>query len=156
GLTDNDGRAVFNLDVGDHILAATAPGYIFNTFDTMNVTGADNDTIVGYRFNPGSPALADLCRVYGFIHGIGGEPVEGVLITAHLPDGVVRHNSTIISPYKQSVISDSSGYFHIDLIRSTDLTPSGAKYLISATYPAGTVLKKKITVPDLTEWQLSW
>lgn len=156
GATDNDGGTSFNLDAGSYVVSATAPGYSFDTDHPLTITGADYDTIFGSRFNPGTPASADLCRVYGYFQGIDGQPIEDVQVTAHIAAGVVRHNSTIISPYRAGALTDTNGYFQLDLIPSDELTPAGTKYNISAVYPAGTVMKKKIIVPDLTEWQLSW
>ena len=77
-------------------------------------------------------------------------------MTAQLTAGVVRHGSLIISPYKRTVISDSSGYFHLDLIPSELLNPSSAEYLISAVYPSGTILKKHLLVPDQSSWLITW
>jgi len=79
-----------------------------------------------------------------------------VTVEAQLTEGVVRHEGVIISPYKVIAASDSLGYFYLDLIPSTKLMPGDTKYQISAAYPAGTVLKKKIQVPDVASWQLSW
>lgn len=156
GATGMSGQVQFNLDTGLYILSVLAPGYIFAAYDTVWVNEASYDSVIGSHFDPGSPASADLCRVYGFVYDINGVPLEGVQIMAQLTEGVVRHGTTIISPYMQSVLSDTAGYFYMDLIPSEVLTPTGMKYLISVTYPAGTILKKKIEVPDMATWQLTW
>ncbi len=156
GATGSEGTAVFNLDSGGYVVSTFAPGYIFSTYDTITVSGTTSDSIAGYRFDPGSPPVGDLCRVYGFIYGIDGRPVEGVRVDAQITDGVVRHNSTIISPYRKSVVTDSTGYFYLDLIPSDKLAPPQTEYLITATYPAGTILKKKIQVPAGDNWLLAW
>ncbi len=156
GATASNGRASFNLDTGQFILSATAPGYIFGAFDTVHVVGITTDSLRGYHFDPGQPASGDLCRVYGFIYGIDGRPLEGVVVAAELLEGTARHDGVIISPYRLTARSDSTGYFYLDLIPSEGLAPTDAKYLLSATYAAGTIWKRKIVVPTAPSWQLSW
>ncbi|MDD4052780.1 MAG: carboxypeptidase-like regulatory domain-containing protein [candidate division Zixibacteria bacterium] len=156
GHTDVGGKADFNLDTGRYIVSTTAPGYLFSAFDTISVTGGGGDTIRGHHFDPGTPSAPGLCRVYGFVYDVGGEPVEGVTVEAQLTGGGARHEGVIISPYRVTASSDSTGYFSLDLIPSSSLVPGDTKYLISATYLAGTILKKKIHVPEITSWQMSW
>ena len=156
GLTNIDGTIAFNLDPGAYLISAFAPGYNFIANDTLVVSGPGVDTVFGTAFDPGTPASPDLCRVYGYLYGIDGLPIEGVAVTAQLTEGVVRHGSLIISPYKKTVISDQDGYFQIDLIPSEALNPTGTAYLISAVYPSGTILKKHLTVPDQSSWSISW
>jgi hypothetical protein len=156
GITGSDGIVLFNLDSSLYIASAFAPGYIFAAYDSLIVVGATNDSINGQCFDPGNPSSPDLCRVYGFLYGIDGLPIEGVTVMAQLTEGVVRHGSLIISPYKRTAVSDSLGYFFIDMIPSASLNPSATTYLISATYPSGTILKKTLTVPDTSSWSLTW
>ena len=131
-------------------------GYIFSVFDTAVVTGADLDSLIGYSFDPGSPAFGDLCRVFGFIYGVNGEPLEDVEVTAQLEESSIRYNNTIISPYYARTATDSSGYFYLDLIPSDNLDPTGKKYTITATYAAGMILKKRVIVPVGESWLISW
>lgn len=156
GYTGVDGSAAFNLDVGQYVVSSTAPGYLFSAHDTVTVSGAGGDTLAGYRFDPGTPSPPGLCRVYGFIYAVGGQPIEGVTVEAKLIGGAVRHDEIIVSPYTVTATSDSLGYFFLDLIPSSRFTPDDATYQISAAYPAGTVWKKKIHVPDIVSWRLSW
>jgi len=94
--------------------------------------------------------------MYGFFYGLDGQPVEGVTVTAALTGGAVRHDSLIISPFERVAVSDSAGYFYIDLIPSNDFDPSGTAYMITASYPAGSVLKKRVEIPQSSGWLLSW
>ncbi len=150
------GTVDFNLDSGKYILATTAPGYLFNVYDTIVVSGSGVDSVSGYSFDPGVPIADDLCRVYGFIYGIDGQAIEGVAVTAALPEGVARYGTAIISPYRVSTATDSTGYFYLDLIPSNSLIPSQTEYLVTAIYPSGTVLKKRVLVPDAENWLLVW
>lgn len=156
GYTDVEGTVSFNLDTSRYIVSTNAPGYLFPAYDTLTVSGAGYDTVSGYRFDPGTPSPPGLCRVYGFVYAVGGQPIEGVTVEAKLTDGAVRYDGVIISPYTVTTSSDSLGYFCLDLIPSSKFTPDDAVYQISAAYPAGTVWKKKIHVPDIASWQLSW
>jgi hypothetical protein len=156
GATGPDGAAGFNLDSGSYIISSFAPGYLFSAYDTIIVSANMQDTVAGSRFDPGSPANPNLCRMYGFFYGIDGQPLADVEVEVQLADGAARYDNILISPYKKSVKSDSSGYFSMDLIPSDDLNPGGSEYLISASYPAGAVLKKKLTIPRSSGWQLTW
>ncbi len=156
GATAPDGGVAFNLDPGQYVLSAFAPGYVFAVYDTIEVLGAESDTVCSYRFDPGNPSAPNLCRVYGFIYGVDGRPMEGVTVGAEITDGVVRYNSLIISPYRQTSTSDTAGYFYFDLIPSDDLNPAGTSYLITASSAAGAILNTQITVPRASEWQLDW
>jgi hypothetical protein len=156
GHTDSRGHAQFNLNADTLLVVAFAPGYIFHSFDTINVSGPGIDTVFGSSFDPGEPALLDLCRLYGFLYDIGGTPERGAEITAWLPSGVTRTGGAIISPYKKLTATDSTGYFYLDLIPSTLLTSGNAKYEITITRADGTILRQRIIVPDLPGYQLTW
>jgi len=156
GATGSDGVVRFNVDSGAYVVSPFAPGYVFSAYDTILVAGATVDTVIGVRFNPGNPASPNLCRMYGFFYGLDGQPVEGVTVTAALTGGAVRHDSLIISPFERVAVSDSAGYFYIDLIPSNDFDPSGTAYMITASYPAGSVLKKRVEIPQSSGWLLSW
>jgi len=154
--TLSGGYNVFNLDTDSFAVVAARAGYSFPALDTIVVSGAQADTISGYNISVGSPSSADLCRVYGYFYTIEGEPIEGVEVAAELAESGIRHNALIVSPYRQLVLTDSSGYFYLDLIPSSLLSPAGAAYRISAGYPAGTIIRKTVQVPDSTVWQLTW
>ncbi len=156
GATAPDGHVAFNLDPGQYVLSSFAPGYIFAAYDTIEVAGACADSTYAHRFDPGDPSAPNLCRVYGFIYGVDGRPLEGVTVGAEITDGVVRYNSLIISPYKQTATTDTAGYFYFDLIPSDDLNPAGTLYLITASSTSGTILNTQITVPRASDWQLDW
>lgn len=156
GTSAPDGHVAFNLDPSRYVLSAFAPGYIFAAYDTIDVAGAGDDSVYAFRFDPGNPSAPDLCRVYGFIYGVDGLPLEGVTVGAEIVDGVVRHNSIIISPYKRTATSDTAGYFYFDLIPSDDLTPAGTMYLITASSSSGAILNTQIAVPQSADWQLDW
>lgn len=156
GRTDIYGAATFNLDVDTYLVAATAPGYIFDAYDSVEIVGAGTDTLSGYAFDPGTPSSPSLCRVYGHLYGVSGLPAEGVRVAAFLPDGVVRSGTMIVSPFSIETTSDSAGYFYLDLIPSDSLVPTGSGYEFSITRTDGGILRQRLTVPVQSSWRLTW
>lgn len=157
GYSSSGGYTIFNVDAVDTFLVTgKSPGFVWPGDDTIVVVGSQTDSLFGYDIAVGTAASTNICRVYGYFYGIDGLPVEGVSVTARLTDGAVRHKGLIISPYRRTVQSDTAGYFYLDLIPSDSLNPAGTKYLISADYPSGTVLKKRLAIPDSSTWQMSW
>jgi len=156
GTSDILGVASFNLNVASYVAIASSPGYIFENFDTVVVSGSGLDTLYGYQFDPGTPADPDLCRVYGYLYDIEGNPEYDATVAAWLPSGVGRLGSTIVSPFRKETKTDNAGYFYIDLIPSADLTPATGKYEIAITLSDGTVLRERLLVPDLSSWMLTW
>jgi len=162
GTTSSTGRFTFTAQAPDtFLITGNATGYLWyglatSGTDTLIVAGNHIDTLSGYDITVDPPAAANLCRVYGYIHAIDGAPIDSVIVEARLDESGIRYVSTIISPYRIVTTTDAAGYFYFDLLPSTELTPAGAKYVISATYGPGIVLKKKITVPASPTWQITW
>ena len=156
GRTDINGRAGFNLDNGDFTVSATASGYLFAAFDTLSIAGAGTDTIFCDQFDPGLPNFPLLCRVYGHIFDAGGVPEEDVRVTAWLPSGVTTFGPAIIAPKEIATATDSTGYFYLDLIPSDSLAADDARYEFTFDRDDGSILRKRIEVPDSTSWRMTW
>ncbi|SYZ72436.1 hypothetical protein TRIP_C20551 [Candidatus Zixiibacteriota bacterium] len=154
--TGTDGKAAFNLAADSFLAVAFAPGYIFESYDTLIVEAANVDTIWGWRFDPGNPSAPELCRVYGFLYDISGNPENGAVVTAWLPSGVGRKDNSIISPFKTTALSDSAGYFYLDLIPNEKMIPANSKYEITITRTDGTILRQRVVVPESPSWLLTW
>jgi len=154
-MTGSTGEVGINVDSGTYVISATAPGYIFAAYDTIVVTASQTDTVSGYQFDPGTPSSPDLCRVYGYLYTAEGEAESGARISAWLPSGVTRLENLIISPAPVSVTSTDSGYFYLDLIPSS-LLNGEPKYEITINRTDGTILRKRVAVPDTDQWQLTW
>jgi len=155
GRTDPSGQVRFNLDAGSFLVIADAPGYLFAPFDTLTVTGATIATMAGRRFDPGTPAAPTLCRVYGFVYDVTGMPNPGAVVSAGLPKGVSRTDEMIVSPSAVTTVTDTAGYFYLDLIPS-DLLDGAPKYEVTIARTDGTILRKRITAPSQASWALSW
>lgn len=155
-VSSSQGSVGFNLDPDSFIVIAFSPGYLFNDADTIAVEAAGTDTIVGYRFDPGTPSSPELCRVYGWIFDASGAPEPDALISASLPSGVGRIESGIVSPFKVTTVSDSADYFFLDLIPNGSLIPDDSRYEITISRSDGTILRERLTVPQQSNWMLSW
>ncbi|MFQ5453788.1 MAG: hypothetical protein ACE5D6_06340, partial [Candidatus Zixiibacteriota bacterium] len=154
--SDNNGLASFNLNADSFLMVASSPGYLFNPYDTVIITGSSTDTVYGAQFNPGTPVSPNLCRVFGYLYDLNGSPDQEATVTAFLPAGVVRYDSLIISPYKVTSTTDSAGYFYLDLIPTDSLIPSGVSYEFTISRKDGTILRQRLTVPDTSNWRLVW
>ncbi len=154
--TDQNGRRLLELDADSFFVALTHNNYT-QTLDTVAVeSGGGTDTLWMTEFNPGSPSSPDLCRVYGWIYDISGNAVERTTVTAEIPSEFhpVKYNSVIITPFRKTAESDSTGYWYIDLFPNQLLSKTESEYLFSIEYPSGVIFKTETAVPDSSSWQL--
>lgn len=157
-ISAGDGWAPMTLEEYDHLVYATANGFYFTVpACTLAVAGDSlRDTIWAIAFDPGSPGDPELCRVYGWVYDLGGEKMENAVITARLASAPVRHENVIISPYEKAASSDSSGYWYLDVFPTACLTPDTVRYEFTIRHTGGAIVRRKVSVPDTSNWQLSW
>ncbi len=156
--TSSNGVAVFSLMNGGYIISPFKAGYSFEGIP-FNLTidgGPVCDTIWASKFDPGPSPSPDLCRVYGWVFGTGYDSLIGVTVQAKLKQMPVRYGSIVLSPYEKSTVTDSAGYWYLDLIPNEDIDPSNTKYQFTIYYSSGTVVRKEITVPKQSSWEFSW
>jgi hypothetical protein len=158
GVSNGDGTALFSLDAAEYHVYPYLTGYLFSELpETVNVTTSGAlDTLWCSRFDPGEPPAADLCRVYGFIHSLGAEGLTDVIVSASILTAPLMHDGVVISPYSVSTTTDSTGYWHLDVIPNTDLTPTGTTYDFTIYNESGTMLRKQVSVPDSTSFLFKW
>jgi hypothetical protein len=156
GRTNSEGRLACNLDAGSYLAVGLAPGYIFRSYDTLVVSSSAGDTLTCCRFDPGTPASPSLCRVFGVIYNAAGRAEAGATISASLPKGVCRVGDAIISPFPVMTRTDSTGYFAIDLIPSCLLSGDDTRYDVTIGRSDGSILRKRLSVPQATCWQMTW
>ena len=154
-MTGPLGSVGINADSGSYVVAAVAPGYVFAAYDTIIVSGSQIDTVRGYQFDPGTPASPGLCRVHGYLFTSEGVAENGARVSAWLSSGVTRLGNLIISPTPVSATTDQYGYFYLDLVPSS-LLDGEPKYEITINRTDGTILRKRVTVPNSSQWQLAW
>jgi len=154
--TDSYGKVSFATDLDSLILISTKFNY-YTTPDTIVVPQSGYvDTAFVYHGAIPTSGSPDLCRLYGFIYDISGNPDDNATITAWLPIGVSRYDSSIVSPYRVETTTDSTGYFYIDLIPNINLIPDTSKYEVTIVRTDGTILRERITVPDEESWRMTW
>jgi hypothetical protein len=154
--SDSQGRGFFALDNGSYCVRLYKPGWQFTVPETLKVNGNEDTSYYADSFDPGTPPLPNLCRVYGWVYDIRNEPVVGAKIESSIKKVPLRYRNVIISPYFQSSVSDEDGYWYLDLYPNSILNPSNTKYNFNLFSPSGTILKLEIEVPDQASWELQW
>ncbi len=155
GTTNASGLTTFTVTDGGWVLVSQETGYVLNNL-SKTISGNSTDTVKGFDITVGTPSSPALCRVYGYVYSVGAVPDNGAGVAAFLPSGVARSGNLIISPFSVSTITDSLGYFYLDLIRSDSLLPVGTKYDFIINRKDGTIVHKRITVPNQTSWPVEW
>jgi len=154
------GDTTFNLDAGNYVYIAKSPGYTFPTYDTVSVSGSQTDTIFGDQFDPGSPAGASFCRVYGWISELRDTTTNlvGNVRICFESKSAVRNACDSTWPIFYSVCTrtDSSGYFSQDLLYSSCLLDRDSDTTTYKIYIEGQDIKKTITVPDASSYRVTW
>ncbi len=158
GLTDLEGLFVASLDQAMYMVWPYKSGLSFEILpDTIDLAGESLvDTIWASSFDPGDPVSPQLCRVYGRVYDLSGQSLAGVTVSARISDNGLRYNGAAISPYSRSAVSDSTGYWYIDLFPNEVLSPSGSEYEFVIYYDPGRIVRLKTSVPDLASWELNW
>jgi len=154
--TNPSGQATFALDNATYKVRMFKPGWQFNVPESLVVSGNTNQTYYAEVFSPGSPPSADLCRVYGWIKDLKGEPIVGATVEAKISSSPLRYQTVLISPYYKTTSTDSDGYWYLDLYPNSKLTPSDTQYDFTIYIPYGTVLKLKTAIPGQSSWELEW
>ena len=154
--TGPGGDATFALDAATYKVRMYKPGWQFTVPETLIVAGDTTATYWATIFNPGNPASADLCRVYGWVKDLNSVAVNGAKIEVKNKTVPLRFGSVVISPFYKTTTTNSSGYWYLDLYPSADLTPATSTYDFLIYISAGTILRMSHTVPDSTSWELTW
>jgi len=158
GVSNSIGLVVLSLDAATYRIWSSKAGYSFLPLPDSVVVSDPSvvDTIWGNYFDPGSPPLPYLCRVYGWVTDLSGAGISRATVTANVRKSPFRYGSVIISPYFRSTETDTGGYWYLDLIPSHDLDPSTTSYTFSIYYQTGAIAVKEAEVPDLSSWELNW
>jgi len=158
GQTNTQGLSIFSLDSTQYHAWGYLTGYSFFSLpDTLIVTASGySDTLWAERYDPGEPTSPALCRAYGWVNDLSGNPMSGVTVQAAIGTAPLSYGSIIVSPYNKSTVTDSVGYWQLDLIPNESLQPEGTKYIFTVYYNTGSIATKVVEVPDLASWQLNW
>jgi hypothetical protein len=154
-FTGTNGRGIAELDNSSYYISITANNYI-PIADTLLVNGDSTWNFSMALFDPGNPPSPDLCRVYGWIFDITGDSLADISVIAEIPAEYQpeKFGDVIITPFRKSTVTDSTGYWQIDLFPNAVLSDPLSRYLFTIQYPSGVIYKSEVTVPDSTSWQL--
>jgi len=156
GITGVDGKYVVGLGEGIYKIILRKSFVDFTIPETITVTssGTNTFTLEGSGFNASSPTQPETCVVFGTVIDLSGNYVKGAKVIASEPNGS-RYNGTnkVVKLNKQTT-TDINGYFELELIKSSQLTPQGTMYKIEITYP-GLVYSKNVLIPDASTVEFS-
>jgi hypothetical protein len=157
-ISNSNGLVVFSLDNALYRIWSYLTGFTFEGLpkDLSVTSPAVNDTIWATRFDPGDPPSPALCRVYGWVLDLTGNPIAGAAVNGGIRYSPLRYAQLVISPYSRSTVTDSAGYWYLDLIPSGELVPENTTYMFSINSEPGPVIVTNVVVPDLSSWQLTW
>jgi hypothetical protein len=123
GTSDVNGQVVVNLNNGTYtVLILSSPSWTPPTPQTLVVSGTTAATYTLTAFNPGTPASASLCRVYGTLRNLDGSAASGQQVAFTLDSGDWQANDTAIVVAALYVTTDVNGYFQADLTRSSQFS----------------------------------
>lgn len=154
--TDVNGKLILDMDSDFYFVAITANNYR-QSLDTLTVeAGGGTDVLWLTSFDPGNPAQPDLCRVFGWVYDLSGQPLSEVTVLAEIPSQYqpVRYSNVVITPFRKTTSTDVAGYWYLDLFPNSLLSNPDSKYMITIEYPSGVILRSTVEVPDQDNWQL--
>lgn len=131
-LTNASGVATFSLDAATYTRSITKPGYSM-TPDTITVTGAANFAkAITPTGSIAVPADPDVCALYGTLFKPNGEAAANVTVLATLtvPHGGAAEAGGLISGRTVSTMTNGSGLFSLNLIRTDTITTNGCSWRI--------------------------
>ena len=154
--TSYDGKLLLALNPDSYWVELNAYGFN-QVFDTLIVSdGGGTDSLFMARFDPGEPPDPGLCRVYGWVYDIAGDSLADIEVTAEIPREYhpVKYDRLIITPFCKSTQTDSTGYWQLDIIPSTEFSREDALYLFTVKNSEGVIYRAKTEVPKCPSWQL--
>ena len=154
GYTDSSGQYQLSLDDGDYNAIIRKAFYDFTVPEPFTVSGSGTFTLAGSGFSASTPSTSGTCVVYGWVIDMGNAEVKNAVIKATEANSNRFSGIQKIVKTTKTVRSDSSGYFEIELNRSSQLTPGGIPTQIKITY-SGFEYTANIIVPDANTAEFS-
>ncbi len=164
-ITNAAGYVTAHVETGAtyYVTTRNPVGYSWEITDTIAIdTGivAQTDSAFGaYTLSLFTPSDSFLCRVYGYLHNIGGAVVQDARVVMSLGQLNVQDtcNGVLLANYNVSTTTDATGYWYLDIVRSKCLKATDQKYKLSITYPGSSQTSGRvITVPDSASYQVKW
>lgn len=161
--TSSLGVTSWNATADSFLYVTNPAGYIGPTYDTVIITGVQTDTIFMTVFDPGQPTdTGYLCRVYGWLRDLRNHATYGQLLGVRnekvtaIAQNQVKNvcNNTWPTQLEYSTESNDSGYFFIDLVRSSCLPDSANSDSVQYMFKIDGVEGPTIYVPDSATYEL--
>mgnify|MGYP001587874040 CR=1 FL=1 len=154
GITGTDGKYMTGLRDGVYNLIMRKSFVDFITPLTLTVTGDTTAAYIGASFVPTSPGSPSTCMLYGWVVDVSGTYLRNAKVTATETQSARYSGALKIGKLTKATITDSNGYWELELVRSSLLTPSGIPYRIVITYP-GFSYEKEVLIPDSSSVEFS-
>ncbi len=153
--TDVSGDAVFALDDGSYDVILRKQLVSFTVPESLTVSGDGTHSYTGTIITPSAPTQPDTCVVFGYVIDDGGTPVEGANILINETKDSTFSNIQKLVKNKQTT-SDANGFWELEVIRSSELTPVDSPYEAIISYGDGAFrFVTSITVPDADSVEFS-
>lgn len=154
GITGTDGKYMTGLRDGTYNLILRKSFVDFTVPEALTVAGDTTAVYTGVTFVPTSPGSPITCVVYGWMSDIGGRVIKNAKVTATETQPARYSGAIKIGKLSKTDITDINGYWELELVRSSQLTPTGIKYKFLMTYP-GFSYEKDAIVPDSSSVEFS-
>ncbi|MCK5235960.1 MAG: hypothetical protein KAR06_03160 [Deltaproteobacteria bacterium] len=146
GTTDASGDVTFALNDGDYQAILRKAFVNFTVPELFTVTADETFDFVGDVITPSAPTKPDTCVVYGVVIDNGGNVIEGADIFINETDvNTFATTQKIVQNLRTT--SDVSGFWELEVVRSSALDPVGDPYAVTIKAPSF-CFKTTITVPD--------
>lgn len=154
GITGENGRYQTGLTDGSYNVILRKSFVDFEVPQVLSVFGDTTAIYYGTSFSPTSPISPDTCQIYGWVADLSGGGIRNAKVIATETQSARYAGVYKIGKLTKQTLTDNNGYWEIELVRSSQLTPSGVKYKLEITYP-GFQYSKDILVPDSSSIEFS-
>lgn len=148
--TSSTGAATFNVDAATWTFNALGSPYTWVPF-SRTVAANITDTINGGGVVVVAPSSPELCRVYGTLRFLNGDPIAGAYVYAFLESALdtLTYSGAEYLGDIPPARTDANGYWYMDLTPNT-LLDTNSKYIIRYVKQGvkGLPRERKIVVPD--------
>lgn len=154
--TNTSGDTTFNLDAANYVFIASATGWTFPAYDTIEVSGTQEDTIYGDFIEVPVASGSQVCAVTVIVLDNAGDAAYNVRVTAYLTRSNLRDSAGYaVANYLQDKKTDVQGRVTFYCRWSSYLIPA-TKWRFTVRDPAVGQTKKEITVPRQSSYTLEF
>jgi hypothetical protein len=155
-LTNSAGFTTINMPDSTWTAKASAPGYVFID-TTFSASANDTLSIKGYDITVGAPSGGNEVRVFGYAYDVLDTADALQNVWAHIELVSPANNtcdSTLTVRFQKKEITDATGLFSFDVVRSSCL--GNTEYKVWLEYKSGQTAVHQFTAPDQATFRLLW